>query len=360
MKYTLENTRNTLFGKISKLPFKIKTDLTACVIFIPIIMVLVTAGFGYYTIQSEIDTANNRIAALQKTEEQLITYSIIENTHKAQLQNDMVKDSIIYDLNKEYKEDKNRMKEDFESKNLDSPFYKILEDNIKDQYINKKNDNNRIYIGTKDRVIMDESYTYTNNIFRSWEDIIAESPDPYLTEQAVDHMKHPFNNKSLILWIDDNTSKLTGIPYDNSLKAKSSTTFELIHNAVQENDLNALLQYNIITVAYIFDSGDLFGVPDFSNGHHNDNDKIYIVHTFNIQDILDSNTYLKDSINDTNTTIETIRSNSELVVRERIIIVIVYTILSVLAFFGIWYLSEFFIYFHKVDEENKKDAEKKK
>lgn len=358
MKFIANNAKNTLFGIISKWSINQKNRMTAIATFIPIILIFITVTFGYFTIQSEIKSSQQNIELLRNNELELITYSLIENSNKARIQNSYVKDNIVNNLTKAYDGDVEKMKIDFESRDINTDFYKILYKNISNVYLNNKNDNNRIYIGSKDGVIMDGSYNYAENTFKSWEEIIPNSPEPDMIKRTIESFKNPYTYKTS-LWIDNNTSRLTGIQYIEPVEVDSNKSLEeFVETCVLNGDLTTLMQYNIIVVSYIFDTGDIFGVPDVEYGQLQDNNKLYIIHTLSIKDIIESNSYLNKYINNTQILIENEVQTSNEIIRARAIAILIYVILEAIAFFGVWYLAEFFIYFHSIfdekDDENKK------
>ena len=358
MKFIAKNAKDTLFGVISKWSMNQKNRMTAIATFIPIILIFVTVAFGYFTIQSEIKSSQQNIESLRNNQIELVTYSLIENSNKARLQNMYVKDNIVNDLTSSYNGDVERMKADFESKDINTDFYKILYHNICNVYLNDPNDNNRIYIGSKDGVIMDGSYNYAENTFKNWEEIIPNSPEPDMIRKTIENFKNPSTYKTS-LWIDNNTSRLTGIQYIEPVEFESRESLEdFIQSCIRNGDLTSLMQYNILVVSYIFDTGDIFGVPDVEYGQLQNNNKLYIIHTLSIKDIIESNSYLSKYISNTQFLVEQEIQTSNEIIRARVIAVIIYVVLEAIAFFGVWYLAEFFIYFHSIFDEQ--EDEKKK
>lgn len=342
---------NTFFSTISKLSYSSKAKIITIAVLIPIIMIVCTLFYSYSNLQLESGFNTMVINEIKANKTSLITYSILENSNKAKLQADSVKESIVSDLLKEYDGNLKLMKQDFDNRD-NSKFYRILSNNINGKFINKKNDNNRMYIATKDGVLIDDSINYSSNSFKPWSEIIENTPNKTLATDAIDIIKKK-KNATVILWIDNTGTVLNRVQYEDSSYKTEMTFYSFVEDLVNENKMNELMQYNVIVVSYIFDSSDIFGVPNIEAGIPNDNDVIYIVQTFNIKDMIDSNTYLKSSIENYDTqinTFDTLFSNSN---RMRVAMSFLFVVLEAIGFFSVWYLAEFFVYFHNPKRDKK-------
>ena len=347
------DTNNTLFGILSKLSYGIKSKIIAVSVILPLVMILSTLLYGYTTIKSETDTVNMLITDIKENQTDLIIYSLLENSEKAKVQTDNAREEIVNRLYKEYNNDKVAMKKDFDSNSTDTRFYRILSETIDGEYINKNSDNNRMFIATKEGVLVDDALNYVDNSFKDWNTIIQDTPNQDLATVAVEKIRrHKVSN--LILWIDNKSLSLNSIQYNNSVEYNpNGPTIAFIKELLNNNGLEELKNYNIMVVSYIFDNEDIFGIPDVSYGKRNDNDKIYIIQTFSIKDAIESNAYLKDTITSYNTLIHHYEDHYKEIANTKIVATVIFVILEAIAFFGVWYLAEFFIYFHTTGRRDK-------
>ena len=345
-----DENKGTLFGLLSKLSYNNRLKITGLAVILPIIMILATICYSYSVMQTEYKLLNDLYVSTKKNESDLITYAILENNNKARMQTIHVKDKIVSDLNKEYSNTED-MKKDFLSKDINTKFYKILSDNISGRWLNKNNDNNRIFIATKEGVLIDDSINYVKNSFTDWETIINNTPDTITSKIAVDSIKQHKINK-IILWIDNTSLDINSFKYDPNISyLNNKDSIEFIRNAVMDNKLQELSQYNVIVVSYIFDDRDIFGIPDTFAGQKYDNNKLYIIQIYSIQDMIDSNTYLKNTIENNKIILQDTKIKMDYIFHFRLLMTILFMIIEILAFFTVWYLAEFYIYSHNVNKK---------
>ena len=183
------DTNNTLFGILSKLSYDIKSKIIAVSVILPLVMILSTLLYGYYTIRSETDTVNMLITDIKENQTDLIIYSLLENSEKAKVKTDNAREEIVNRLYKEYNNDKVAMKKDFDSNSTDTRFYRILSETIDGEYINKNSDNNRMFIATKEGVLVDDALNYVDNSFKDWNTIIQDTPNQDLATVAVEKIR---------------------------------------------------------------------------------------------------------------------------------------------------------------------------
>lgn len=342
---------NTFFSMVSKLSYNNRTKIITIAVLIPLIMIVCTLLYSYSNLLIESHHNQAVLETIRNNKTTLLSYAILENSNKAQLQANAVKESVVEDLMKEYNGNLEEMKKDFDNRQTNR-FYKVLSDNIHDKFINKKNDNNRMYVATRDGVLIDDSINYSSNSFKSWDQIIEDTPNKILASDAIDIIQKK-KNATVILWMDNTGTVLNRIQYEGSSYRTEMSFYSFVEKLVNEDKTDELLQYNIIVVSYIFDTEDIFGVPNIEAGRPNDNDVIYIVQTFNIKDMIESNTYLKNSLLNYDNQIDkfyTLFSNSRDL---RVTMSILFVILEAIGFFCVWYLAEFFVYFHNPRIENK-------
>lgn len=329
----------TILGVLQMLSQKFKIKLLSIVILIPIITMLTTLFYCYDSIEEDLQSYNKTKEFLGENKAAIL-YSIIEESNrKSKLQTQFVKNKIVDDLTDYYKTDYYSMKRDFVSKNPNTPFYKILSDNISNMHINRNTDYNRMIIATKDGVLVDNSLTHYQDSFTSWDDIINRSPNPNMTKQAYIDITN--QNQKLIL-IDEISSSFAPIAtesddYDTYLKS-------VIKHYEDNHQFDDFLNYSIVTVSYIYDTKDIFGVNDVDVGTRNDNSKIYVVQLSRIKDIIDSDPRYLKSIMDCDRMIAHQEQFTSQVAKSRITMAALIILMQVLCFFGIWYLAEFYVY----------------
>lgn len=347
------STKNTIFGILSKkLSYKIRSKITAVAAILPIVMIFLTVLYSYSSIQTEREYANSVLTEVRNSEIDLITYAIIENNDKAKLQTESIKNSITNDLNDAYGNNIEEMKRDFESLNTQNKFYKILAKNIDGKYINKDNDNNRVFIATKDGVLLDDRMNYVHNSFRSWDEIINDTPNISMTKDSLEAINRN-KTKEIILWIDNTSVNMNNINYvGETIYMPDNSGRQFIHDCIINGNLEELLQYNVIVCSYIYNDGDLFGIPNVETGVINDNDPLYVIQTYNIRDMIESNTYLSKTMSKYEYIINNNFTNYENVIHYKMIAMVIFCLLEAIAFFCVWYLAEFFIYFHNNKDLN--------
>lgn len=341
-----DDTYRTLFGILSKFSYSIKSKIIAVTIMLPVLIILSTCLYGYSTIKSEWKELDQLVSSIKQNESDLIIYSLLENCNKSKIQTDYVKEEIVKDLYSTYDNDIQAMKKDFDSKSVDTKFYKIISRHISDKFINKRNDNNRMFVATKNGVLIDDSPNYSTNSFKEWAKIIEDTPNKEMAEDAIKGIKR---NKfsSLILWVDNTSNELNRNEYTSTIPYNpNASTIKFIEDCILQNKLDEVLQYNVMVVSYIFDTKDIFEVPDVSVGKRNDNDKIYIVQTFNIKDMIESSAYLKNTIDHYQHILTDHSESLNRSIHFKVYMIVFLAVLEAIAFFGVWYLAEFFIYFH--------------
>lgn len=342
---------NTIFNMISKLSYNNRTKIITIAILVPLVMIISTLFYSYNVLQTEYKYNQMVMDQLYSDKADLLSYAIKENADKAEVQADLVKTSIVKDLYQEYNGDKEAMKRDFNLRD-NNRFYQILSKNIDDKFLNVKNDNNRMYIATKEGILIDDSLNYSKNSFKPWSDIIKDTPNKVLAKDAIDIIQKK-KNATVILWIDNTGTVLNRIQYEDTQHYSTDMTFtSFVEQIVSENNMDELLQYNVIVVSYIFDSEDIFGVPNIVAGQRMDNDVIYVIQTFNIHDMIESNIFLKNSLLNYDIQIEKYNTLFANNANMRVTMCILFVIIEAIGFFCVWYLAEFFVYFHNPKKED--------
>lgn len=144
------------------------------------------------------------------------------------------------------------------------------------------NSRNGIIIMSTDGYMEDFNYRRadkcdnTTNSFRTWEDSINHSYNKSLEENAIDKL---LNRTSGIIALE--SYDLIG--NEDHIKIKE-LNYKSLLKVYSEEGLEGLRNYQILVPYYITDIGDIFGVPDISQGIMVDNNKIIVVQEFNLYD----------------------------------------------------------------------------
>ena len=158
----------------------------------------------------------------------------------------------------------------------------IMENTESRNFKNISNSRNGIIIMSTDGYMEDFNYRRadkcdnTDNPFRTWEDSINHSYNKDLEEDAIDKI---LNRTSGIIALE--SYDLTGD--EDHIKIKE-LTYKSLLKVYSEEGLEGLRNYQILVPYYITDIGDIFGVPDISQGILVDNNKIIVVQEFNLYD----------------------------------------------------------------------------
>lgn len=337
--------RNTIFSIISKLDKRPRSIMLSILIMLPIFNILLYTIFSYETdldIKAESDKV---IDQLISNRYDLITATITENCKQAKVKTDVVRSNILKDLEDEYGDDYDRMKRDYTSKNPNSSFYLILSKHISGKYMNIDSSRNRMFIANRQGILIDNSLDHFKNSFADWESVIAENEYETLLSNSLNKLNVQDDN--LILWINDESNISTSNPAIDTDKPVS----EFIHSQIINNRISALNKFSIVVASYIFDHEDIFGVPDIIAGQFTNNDKIYIVQLISIYDIIRTNPQLIKSINNYDISIETQKQLTESSIKYRTVITVIFVLLEIIIFFGMWYLVENYMYHTSINKK---------
>lgn len=333
----------TILGLLTYFSENIQVRLLGVVVALPIIIVACIIYYGYISILDERTELNKSITYLTETRSVLFIDSITENYKKAKLQTSFVKEDIVEDLNKEYGNDLERMHRDYNAMDYNNKFFSILSSNINYRFLNKPTNRNRIFIANKDGILIDNSSSYSSNSYTKWDDIIEKSISQVITKDTINHIKDAEKDEPL-LWIDQKSGEVI-TPSNMPKFNPDASPIDFIEACAMGGNIKELENYSIIAVSYIYDNEDIFGTPDVSAGHDNDNEKIYVIQVVSIKDIIESNPELSKSLNKLDNMIKERQEFASDSVHFKTICIILLSIMGIMTFFGIWYLAEFYVYF---------------
>ena len=329
--------QKTLVGIISGFKENVKKCIIGSVALLPLIIMLGTLVCSYYGIEDAKNHTNEIIKEYENATYDLLTASITENYKQAKLQTEYIKRDIVNQLDTTYNNDIDRMRSDYWSKDPNKPFYQILSNNISYKYINKENDGNRVFIANRQGILIDNSITYLSNSFTTWEEYLSDTNQKEFLIKTIEAINS--KDQNMVLWFDDIKS-LDALEDTNDMHSISS----FIRSKINDNNIEELNKFSVLTVSYIFDHTDIFGVPDIVAGKFMNNDKLYIIQVFTIKDMIESNKDLETSLTKYNTLINTIQQRCNKDVHYQTLTTIFLVVLELLLFFGVWGLAEFYLY----------------
>ena len=328
----------TIFEIFNGFGSKIKKRIIAAVLLIPMIALLLSTGYFYYQIQINKVALSQTIQDLQRSQAEILTATICETYKRSQLQSEMTKRQIVDELHMYYGDDVEAMKDDYENRDKSSMFYQIVSNNVRDKYINTDDDRNRMFIANRDGILIDNSLTYYGNSFMSWDEYFQSSKYSFFLEKAIKTMT--LQNDKMILWVEDNSDMESISIFQQS---EMMPIEEFVYILCEQNNLDELQNYSILSVSYIFDHKDIFGVPDVDSGEFTNNDKLFIIQVCSIRDILQSTHHLTTTLDYYNAMIEMKKEIGRTSIAYDTLVMIILVILELATFIGTWYLVEFYI-----------------
>ena len=209
-----------------------------------------------------------------------------QNTNK-------LKEYIIKDIFSEYGHDEmDVLKEDMHS-NRDSRLSNLLHNNMNKIYIPHMDGNNRLWVANREGILADkETLMAPNRSFRNWQEEYSVNINKVLYKNTIDRiiLKDVYGD---ILYID-------GPSIDNYIEEVDSeeSGYKNLEKMYREKGLEEISKYNILVCSYIYDSYDIFNVPDVTpDGTFTNNDTIIIVEQYNIGDVMKDHEALFRSYN---------------------------------------------------------------
>lgn len=255
-----------------------------------IICVFIAVGFTYQNIIVTIQDNKNATINSFKEEQFKIIWKYLEGLQtQSKVNVTKISESIEKDIlnlsNEESKQVQSDMSSDIFNNTLNDIIMKHIE-NISLNNIN--NHRNGIVVMSNSGFIEDFNYRRAkvkndDFHFRSWEDSINNSYNKELDKNAIDKI---LNRTSGVIALESYDL----IKNEDHIMLKE-LTYDSLFEVYLNEGLNGLRNYQIFVPYYITDIGDIFGVPDITQGVKNDNNKIIIAQEFNLYDQLTKNDY---------------------------------------------------------------------
>lgn len=230
---------------------------------------------GFISDMKDTDDTNGNISELEWT---FVKAVISEDYLAAGLQAKVVAEDIRGKIENEYP-DLSKMRYELEHPQEDeTPEYlKIIRDSVHGVYLhNIRDDENDIFVCTKDGILMDVSPSTADEL-KDWESIYARSSNPTLAKNAVTLL---FNRSTdMIYWEHSQLLYLDEVDFP---PLSSNPSIEELRSVYMQYGIEGLKHVQFLAPAYITDTGDIFGVEDISAwGTKTNNHKIVVVQTFN-------------------------------------------------------------------------------
>lgn len=328
----------TLLNVITKWSPSFRSKALKFLIFIPLITIFLTLGYGYLTIIEAKEHSIATVKFMKEAKENTIIGTIVENCKHAQNQTRYVKLDIIEKIQEEYGDDIDRMKEDYLEYNIHNPFYSIIDKILRYHYVNIDNDRNRIIVTTRDRILLDNSNLYAKYSFQTWDKYFNESTHPEFSKRAIRLVQE--QNDLTILWVDNEFSiDVEHIDWDPAYDLP-----DFVSEKIKNKQMEEMYNFSILITEYIYQHQDIFGIPDNYDGKSTTNDKLYIIQFMSIKDIFDSTPTLLKTLEHYDDSIYQEKLKCTNMIRQRTIVILLTILLEIITFIGIWTLVEYYVY----------------
>lgn len=185
------------------------------------------------------------------------------------------------------------LKKEFETRMFSKKFHDIMKNTLEKDIESEINSNSYLtFVGLNNYVMA--YFTNTNKDYSGktttadWDTIIYSSPNKNLSEKSFRNILN--NGKEFTVW-------QTKPSLDNKLEKINETGLEAVKKAYELYGVEAFKYYDILTVSYITDSGDIFNTDDKTYMNKNKNFKLVIVQSFNLYELLEPYLYFIDRNN---------------------------------------------------------------
>lgn len=248
------------------------------IMLLPAMIIVFEMYYEYTNLRSSASIEQVMVERIQEQKEDMIKSILIQNQMKAKDRAEGVKDHIQQKLLESYHDRMDQLQVDLQSRNGSSDAFMIINDSIAGKFMNKDNDDNRIFVVDRIGVIANKSLWSATTSSRDWDQEIKRKINSDLARNAV----------TMILSKDDRFIYWSTDRKDVGEYAHPTPSIETMIKEYRNNGLQSLSKFNVLVPAYITDTGDIFGTPDVDNsGHTISNQKIIIVQEFNAYDALE-------------------------------------------------------------------------
>lgn len=254
-------------------------------IMIFVILAFSSSVFGYKNIISLVKENCQKTTEAFREEQFKVLWSSLNNL---QLQSEKEISKISEDIERDIlalsDEKLQKLHYDMTNNIHNQDLHKILMKNIENQNLNDiRNHRNGVVVMSTEGYLEDFNYRRANLVaedhessFREWDDNLKNSYNETLEKNAIEKL---LNRTSGIIALESYDL----IESDDHIKIKEMNYESLLQVFLAEG-MEGLRNYQIFVPYYITDIGDIFGIPDISQGIKVDNNKIIVVQEFNLYD----------------------------------------------------------------------------
>lgn len=248
---------------------------------IVVVLVFASTLFACHDlILSVQDNKNSTIKAFKEEQYKVIWNSLKELQIESRNEVTKVSNDIEDDLLDLPENSFLKIQNDMSNGTFNETLHNIFVKNTENHNLNNINNHrNGIIIMYNDGYLEDFNYRRAkgeNTGSRNWDDTISSSYNSDLEKNAIDKL---LNRTSGIIALE--SYDLAG--NKNHIKIKE-LNYNTLLNVYLNEGIEGLRNYQILVPYYITDIGDIFGVPDISQGIKVKNNKIIVVQEFNLYD----------------------------------------------------------------------------
>ena len=209
---------------------------------------------------------------------------IKESVDKLSLLTDYRTELIHQDILSKYGNNFDLLKHDIDYPSDNSLLSKILDSHLKDVWINKDNNSNKVFVISDNNIIWNKSLPIISDSYESYitvDELINYIFNSNLGQISLDSIRDGNITKNKIIFWEAIESN------DNNHNIIDNMDIKELLNIYSNEGIEGLKSYEILVTGYITKNGDIFGEDDVDSlGHKIDNSKIMIIQRVNLYDIL--------------------------------------------------------------------------
>ena len=248
---------------------------------VPILFIVFLLHAAYREASTINQIYSESISNVKDAKFDAIKCIIKEKNIQAKQNTNKLKEYIIADIYAQYGDNLVGLKDDM-AKVEGTKFKNILYTNISKIYVPHMDINNRIWVANRVGILADKELPMAPNYsMRHWKD--EYNNNGILYKNAIERIikKDVYGD---IIYID------SPIIRDGTIEdiiQPEESGFHNLEEIYKKKGIVEISRYNILICSYIYDSYDIFNVPDVDNdGNYTNNDTIVIVSQYNIGDVL--------------------------------------------------------------------------
>lgn len=267
-----------------------KQSIRISVSIIFILIIFISSMLIFVNIKSQIKDTNDVILSINNEK----TFSTIMDIKKS-LEADTYLDlkEIATDIETDIKANTNLDEAEISMNNGKVPddVQKIIEENIRGlDFIGIENDNNNIFICTKNGIVADFSIkdATKKSKERTWQYESSQQYNTNLSGNTIGSLLSESHDDFLVFEREESSNE--NHSYYNTISE------ETLKTVYMNEGISGLKNYTFLIPVYITEDGDIFGKEDVIAGHIQNNNKFILVQEYNLYDYICKNH--KELIND--------------------------------------------------------------